>query len=654
MFQAFYTGITGIKTYQKWVDVISHNVANTQTIGYKKERVIFEEMLSHRVKHAYTPRDGRGGENGKEIGTGVQNAKIQSLYTQGSIEDTGKDTDLAIIGEGFFIMKDVECHLKHYTRAGAFDFDADGNLVNPSDGFHVQGFLAERDSYGRLVIGEDNNTIINTTKNLQNIKVIEKDKMLGKATRNITLSSNLNKDQDIAIDPIKIKLTAPAVSTEEVVTTNFGYDSDGVYVYQDEHKNWRYRDGRLAVKPDTVRNELDTSKSFKDAGWDRVPDGTVTINGAVFNLDDYETVDDFISAVNDSTEANVTMSYDPIRDKWTIKNDLPGVPLELSDNPKTVSFFEEANIITGKIEPKEIRIEFMHLLDPQNQDKRYYRFTPVDAKTGEAITPQVMSKEEIITGSGTLDLSQTPVKAFLVDNPEPTSTITINDYTSRPLSEYASLEALFTEINNSEKANAIISYDAKKDRVTIRSKVPGVDLRVSETEKPERTGVDIKGQFLDEVDAYGKMDGKLVGKVEGTVRNNGEVTGVTIGKIYAKEAKGKIEGHFIGDVDGNVEGRGMYSGDAVFFKGKIKGVIAEKDIGIRGDKKGSTEEVGLNNLDTTLPFNTYVKGTTSVNNRFSNNLDDGSRIVINGALDTRLRITDPDATAATNWVSQTG
>ncbi|MDI6703060.1 MAG: flagellar hook-basal body complex protein [bacterium] len=595
MLQAMYTGISGIKAYQEWFDAIGHNVANTQTIGYKKNRAIFEDLMSHSVKSAISPNE-RGGENGKQIGTGVTNAQIQVIHLQGSIEETGKTTDLAIKGEGFFIMKEVECHLAHYTRAGAFDFDAKGNLVNPSNGLHVQGWMAERDTYGRLVIGADNKTTVDTSKNLQNIRIVEGDKMLGRKTENLELSSNLNKDQAIAIDPIYIKLTAPAVSTDETVTVNFGYDKDGVYVYEDEHKNWRYRDGKIAEKPDVVRNALDTAKSFSDAGWDRVPDGTVTINGATFNLADYETVDDFISAVNKSTEANVTISYDPIKDKWTIKNDLPGRPLELSDNPKTVSFFEEAKIITGNIEPKEIRIEFMHLLDPQNPDNNYYRFTPVDAKTGEAITPQVMSNRQVIEGFDKLDLTKPPTVAFGVNNPD--GRITINDYTSKSLKEYASLEALFTEINESEDAGVVIGYNPKIDRIEIKNKVAGRALTLSEEKVDNRTGVDIKGQFLDEVDVIGKMDGKVVGKVEGTIVNNGTVTGITEGLVYATSCKGTITGHMVGNVSGNVEGKGLFAGDAVFFEGGIKGAVTEKNTStpayIRGTiKSGDVSDIGV-------------------------------------------------------------
>ncbi|MDI6703633.1 MAG: flagellar hook-basal body complex protein [bacterium] len=583
MFQALYAGISGLNSYQTWLEVIGNNISNAQTIGFKKSRVTFEELFNQTLKSAFSPRNGRGGENPKQIGMGVTNATIQVLHTQGGINDTEKDTDLAIQGEGFFILKEIECHLEHFTRAGSFDFDSDGNLVNPGNGFFVQGWMAERNpENGQLKIDPKTlKSIVYTDKPLENIRVDFGEILAPKVTDNLKLTGNLSSDQPIPISPIEIGFTASAKSTEEVVSRNYGFTEDGRFVYEDDFGFWWHSDNTLARKPDLVRSALDISRDWKTAGFERIPTGSISINGATFVLSDYATVKDFIQAVNESQKANVTISYDETEDKWTIEQDILGDDLRLEEMPSETSpigFFTECKIPVGEIKGKDIRIVFKHLFEPQNPDNLYFRFTPIDPETYDPETPRIMSTSEVQYGGGVLDLTKKPTEAFQEDNPD--GTITINDYTSRPLSQYESLNSLIHEINNSELAGVVISYDPRIDRFTISNKVPGRHLTIHEEKVPDLEGAKIKGCLMDRMSGEGYIDGKVLGQIDGTIKNNATAIGTVKGMTLGQYAIGKLTGHTIGEVhEARIEGRGMLSGSVVIFTGKIKGDVTSTDTG---------------------------------------------------------------------------
>jgi flagellar hook protein FlgE len=150
MLRSLFSGISGLRAHQTMMDVVANNIANVNTTGYKSSNVIFEDTLSQIVRSAGAPGAGIGGTNAAQIGLGVQVGAIQTNFLQGSAQTTNKPTDLLIQGDGFFVLKDGQEQV--YTRAGAFNFDTDGYLVN-SDGNYVQGFPAVNgvvDPFGTL------------------------------------------------------------------------------------------------------------------------------------------------------------------------------------------------------------------------------------------------------------------------------------------------------------------------------------------------------------------------------------------------------------------------------------------------------------------------------------------------------------------------
>ncbi|MBU1615906.1 hypothetical protein KJ693_11455, partial [bacterium] len=375
---------------------------------------------------------------------------------------------------------------------------------------------------------------------------------------------------------------APVVSTDSVVHTLIGYDSFGnKMVYADDTNNWRYLDGSLALEPALTTEALDTSRTFNDAGWTKLPTGSVTINGAQFHISNYSTVDNFVDAINSNSQAGVTLSYSEMTDKWTFTPLHQGQEFTMSETPansSSVGFFTANNFLVdkdGKIEVKEevAKILFKHLFNPQDPTELNFRWMAVDAQTYDQVLPTFISKREVIDCMETLNLSASAKQAF--EKEKPTGTITINNYTSNDISSYDSLQQLVEEINSSEAANATISYDPVNDRFTLVSKSAAAALTTSETYSSSNGAV-VSGYFLDEADAFGKIDGTAIGKVDGVI-TSGRIRGRSAGLAIGNVESAVVTGELIGYIEGKFDGEGIFSGDVKKYNGYIKGDVSALD-----------------------------------------------------------------------------
>lgn len=141
MMRSMFAGVSGLRNHQIRMDVIGNNIANVNTIGFKSSRVSFQDTLNQMLRGASAPQGERGGINPLQVGLGVNIATIDVIHTQGNLQNTGKISDVAIQGDGFFILSDGGN--QYYTRAGNFNMERDGRLVNPSNGLVVQGWMAD-------------------------------------------------------------------------------------------------------------------------------------------------------------------------------------------------------------------------------------------------------------------------------------------------------------------------------------------------------------------------------------------------------------------------------------------------------------------------------------------------------------------------------
>ncbi|MGV3467031.1 MAG: flagellar basal-body rod protein FlgF [Heyndrickxia sp.] len=137
MLRSMYSGISGMKNFQTKLDVIGNNIANVNTYGFKKGRVTFKDTMNQTISGASASTANQGGKNPMQVGLGSTLGSIDIIDTQSSLQTTGRPLDLAIDGDGYFVVKQGNQTL--YTRAGNFYLDNDGTLVN-SDGYKVQQY----------------------------------------------------------------------------------------------------------------------------------------------------------------------------------------------------------------------------------------------------------------------------------------------------------------------------------------------------------------------------------------------------------------------------------------------------------------------------------------------------------------------------------
>ncbi|EKO16965.1 flagellar hook-basal body protein [Leptospira kirschneri str. H2] len=206
------------------MDVIGNNISNVNTHGFKTERVTFQDMISQELRGASEPKENIGGVNPQQVGLGSLIAAIDKIMTQGSLQTTGKNTDVAVSGEGFFIVKDGD--KQFYTRAGAFNLDKNGYYVNPANGLKVQGWNSRLDDKG--------NKYINSAASIEDIIIPVYSKEPARATSQIDFKSNLNSSAPaVPPDATQEEITAmindpdPKMRRGHVTTINT-FDDQGI------------------------------------------------------------------------------------------------------------------------------------------------------------------------------------------------------------------------------------------------------------------------------------------------------------------------------------------------------------------------------------------------------------------------------------------
>ncbi|HBW36412.1 flagellar hook protein FlgE [Desulfosporosinus sp. BICA1-9] len=198
MMRSLYSAISGLKNHQVKMDVIGDNVANVNTLGFKRSRASFSTMLSQTMKGASSPSATQGGTNAIQVGLGAVLGSVDKIMTQGSSQSTGKDTDLMLQGPGFFVMDNGGQIV--YTRAGGFGFDRDGHLEDPASGARVMGYSW----------GADDSKEVNWTGP-------------GYGAIKFSLGDSLPQDKNMPIKPEKVQLNA----------TDADWDPDIDYTYTD-------------------------------------------------------------------------------------------------------------------------------------------------------------------------------------------------------------------------------------------------------------------------------------------------------------------------------------------------------------------------------------------------------------------------------------
>lgn len=185
MMRSLWSGVSGLQSHQVAMDVESHNIANVNTVGFKYSRANFSDQFSQTARPATAPEGELGGKNPMQIGLGTQIVSTQQIFSQGSIETTDSNTDMAIQGNGFFIVSPDGGLTRYYTRNGQFTRDSLGNFVD-NNGYIVQGWMRD----------EKTNTI-DPTGPIKNIVIEPGLSIPANATTEINYKGNLNSGNEI-------------------------------------------------------------------------------------------------------------------------------------------------------------------------------------------------------------------------------------------------------------------------------------------------------------------------------------------------------------------------------------------------------------------------------------------------------------------------
>jgi flagellar hook protein FlgE len=172
-----FSGVSGLRGHQTMMDVIGNNIANVNTVGFKSSTAVFADLLSQQVTGAGAPTAAQGGTDAQQVGLGSKIQSISTSFTQGAAQLTGRDTDLSINGDGFFVVNKNGQQL--FTRAGSLSFDSQGRVTSP-DGGLVQGWPA------------DGNGVINPNAAVSDLQMPLGQTISPQATSTLRLGGNLD------------------------------------------------------------------------------------------------------------------------------------------------------------------------------------------------------------------------------------------------------------------------------------------------------------------------------------------------------------------------------------------------------------------------------------------------------------------------------
>jgi flagellar hook protein FlgE len=219
LIRALFSGVSGLRNHQIMMDVIGNNISNINTIGFKSSRVTFGELFAQTIRGGSAATDSSGSINPVQVGLGSSINSVDTRFQQGSFETSGGSTDLAIQGNGFFIIS--KGGRTFFTRVGTFEFDSEGRLVNPGNGGILQGKLA--DSTGSIPPGTS----------LRDMRIALDLRSPARATSSVRLAGNLNSAAAIAnitlngnLDPTATPGTQVDITT--TVADSFGQNHDVV------------------------------------------------------------------------------------------------------------------------------------------------------------------------------------------------------------------------------------------------------------------------------------------------------------------------------------------------------------------------------------------------------------------------------------------
>ncbi|MCF8094266.1 MAG: flagellar hook protein FlgE [Desulfobacteraceae bacterium] len=242
---AMNSGVSGLQAFSNAMSTIGNNLSNANTAGFKASRTLFSDLIPDTV-------NGSGGTS--QIGRGAGLSTVDNIFTQGSIESTSSNLDLAIEGAGFFIVRNPENQTNNYTRAGGFRLDESGYLTNP-EGYIAQGYAARGDG------GYEDLT--------SDIQINTRSSVPAQASSEVSLTTNLNAQTDTSASTWNIDDPA---GNSDFATTSEVYDSLGnthlitTYFCKSGTNAWNYYQTVAAEEVSSTGEDVSTDGTIVQVG----------------------------------------------------------------------------------------------------------------------------------------------------------------------------------------------------------------------------------------------------------------------------------------------------------------------------------------------------------------------------------------------------
>ena len=322
MLKSLYSGVSGLQSHQVAMDVESNNIANVNTVGFKYSRANFSDLLAQTSSIATSPQGNLGGKNAVQVGLGATIDSTTRIFSQGSIQNTDKNTDVAIQGDGFFIVSSDGGNSYKYTRAGDFKFDAGGNFVD-NNGFVVQGWLRDEET-GK----------VDSTSPISSLQISPGLTTPASSTTEVLLKANLNSGPSVknmspayevpgnGVVAANPSLAALDANGNPIASGNMGVmfnEAGEAFSIQKDQGVWislknSVKEGTGLVQAGA--GELDITLTLDDGSTQQiVTSGGLAANTALVNGNRYTAA---INAYTNTT--GVTATYDAIAEDITLTN----------------------------------------------------------------------------------------------------------------------------------------------------------------------------------------------------------------------------------------------------------------------------------------------------------------------------------------------
>lgn len=416
MLKSLFSGVSGLQSHQVAMDIESNNIANVNTVGYKYSRANFSDLLAQTKSIATAPQGELGGKNAVQVGLGSAVSSMTRIFSQGSVQNTDKNTDIAIQGDGFFIISPDGGNTYKYTRAGDFKFDAGGNFVD-NNGFIAQGWLRDP------VTGK-----VDSTAPITNINIPPGLTTPANPTAEVVLKANLNSGP--IVESYSPAYRVPS-GTPPLIPTPPALDSYGnpvasgdlgvMYNETGEAFNLQKDQGiwvsfLSSSKTDGGAVAAGASELSLTFTLDNGTTKTVTTSGALATNTAAQNAARYVSAINAQTATTgITASYDAVNNKIDLIN-TNGDP-SASHNIRVTANNANSGITTGTV-----TTAYRYQYDPTgtsnlaNTDKRFT--TIADLRYAMEIQANALDAngDTVVSGAG-IEISINEQGKFQVINP---------------------------------------------------------------------------------------------------------------------------------------------------------------------------------------------------------------------------------------------